>query len=107
MVARARSPASTIFMPPMAEFMRPATSLRPAFRYLRHMGRLARSCFEDREGDSWVCIRATTVMGPAGPIPVQKGRSFTPKTVFADIDDFTSYLANVSVACAPSAPHGN
>ena len=85
--------------------MRPVTSLRPALRYLRRRGRRALGCFEDREDSGWVCIRAIFVMGPAGPIPVQKGRSFAPKTVFAGIDDFPSYLASVSVESAPSAPH--
>lgn len=40
-----------------------------------------------------------------GTVAVQKGQSFAPKTVFAGFNDFTSYLASVSVESAPTAPH--
>ena len=85
--------------------MPPDTSFAPAFHYLCRMGRRALDCFEEREDGGWVCIRSTSVMGPAGPIPVQKGQSFAPKCVFAGIDDFTSYLESVSVESPPTAPH--
>jgi hypothetical protein len=69
------------------------------------MSRHALDCFEDREDGGWVCIRSTSIMGPAGPVPVQKGQSFAPKTVFAGYDDFPSHLASVSVESQPIAPH--
>jgi len=69
------------------------------------MGRLALGCFEDRPDGGWVCIRVTTVTGPAGPVIVQKGRAFAPKTTFAGYGDFTSYLASVSIQSPPIAPH--
>ena len=69
------------------------------------MGRLALDCFEDREDGSCVCIRATSVNGPAGPVTVNKGRSFAPKTVFAGYDDFTACLPSVSIERPRAAPH--
>jgi hypothetical protein len=69
------------------------------------MGRRALGCFEDRDGGRWVCIRSTTVVGPAGPVTVQPGQSFALKTVFAGYDDFAAYLASKSVECAPLARH--
>ena len=69
------------------------------------MVRRALDCFEERESGGWVCIRTTLVKGPVGPIPVQKGQSFAPKCVFAGYNDFTSYLASVSIESPPTAPH--
>jgi hypothetical protein len=92
-------------MVPAGKFTPHGTSFGLVLRYLCRMGRRALDCFEDREDGGWVCIRATSVMGPAGPIPVRKGQSFAPKTVFAGIDDFPSYLASVSVESPSTAPH--
>ena len=69
------------------------------------MSRRALDCFEDREDGGWVCIRATSVNGPAGTVAVRKGQTFAPKAVFACFNDFTAYLASVSVESAPTAPH--
>ncbi len=69
------------------------------------MGRRALGCFEDREDGGWVCIRATSVTGPTGSVPVRKGQSFAGKTVFAGYDDFAAYLASVSHECRSRAPH--
>ena len=69
------------------------------------MCRLALNCFEDRDDGSWVCIRSTTVNGPAGHVPVLKGQSFRPGTVFAGYNNFTAHLASVSVPSQPVAPH--
>ncbi len=69
------------------------------------MGRRALGCFEDREDGGWVCIRATSVIGPKGSVAVRKGQSFSRKTVFAGYDDFAAYLASVSVESTPTAPH--
>jgi len=59
-----------------------SASIRSIFRHIILMGRLALGCFEDRPNGGWVCIRVTTVTGPAGPVIVQKGRAFAPKTTF-------------------------
>jgi hypothetical protein len=69
------------------------------------MGRRALGCFEDREDGRWICIRSTVVEGPAGRVAVTKGQSFVPRSVFAGYDDFTSYLASVSIEGPPTAPH--
>jgi hypothetical protein len=69
------------------------------------VGRQALGCFEARGDGRWVCVRATLVVGPAGSIPVQKDRTFAPKTVFAGFNDFTAYLESVSVESAGTAPH--
>jgi hypothetical protein len=69
------------------------------------MGRRALDCFEDRGDGSWVCTHATTVSGPAGIVPVRQGQSFAPRTVFAGYDDFTAYLARVSVESPAKCRH--
>jgi hypothetical protein len=81
------------------------TSFVSVSRYLCRMSRRALDCFEDREGGGWVCIRATSVKGPAGTVAVRKGQTFAPKAVFAGFNDFTAYLASVSVESTPTAPH--
>lgn len=85
--------------------MLPVTARRPVLSYLGRMGRRALGCFEDRDDGSWVCIRATSVVGPQGSVAVRKGQSFARKTVFAGYDDFAAYLASVSLECAHAAPH--
>ena len=69
------------------------------------MGRRALGCFEDRDGGGWICIRETTVVGPAGKVAVHPGQSFTAKTVFAGYDDFTAYLASVAIESPPLSRH--
>jgi hypothetical protein len=90
---------------PAAEFMPPDTSFVMVFGYHYRMSRRALDCFEDREGGSWVCIRATSVKGPASTVAVQKGQTFAPKTVFAGFNVFTAYLAGMNVESAPTAQH--
>jgi hypothetical protein len=69
------------------------------------MGRRALDSFEDRGDGSWVCTHATTVAGPSVTVPVRQGQSFAPGTVFAGYDDFTAYLARVSVESPAKGRH--
>jgi hypothetical protein len=69
------------------------------------MRRVALTSFEDRDDGSWVCIKNTVITGPVGQVHVAYGQSFRPGTVFAGYDDFTAYLASVSVPSPGKAPH--
>ncbi len=88
------------------EFMSALTALAPVFCYLRRMGRRALDAFEEREDGVWVCTRAVLIAGPGGSIRVEKGQTFPPRTVFAGHNDFTAYLASVSVADPPPTTRG-
>ena len=53
----------------------------------------------------WICRRATTVTGRYGPIEVQTGQVFMPRSSFAGFDDFTAHLQPVATSAPSQAPH--
>ena len=69
------------------------------------MGRFAFGCIEKQDDGRWICLRATTVPGRFGPIEIKRGQSFQPNSKFGGFDNFTAYLASVSIDSPPKSPH--
>jgi hypothetical protein len=61
------------------------------------MARQALGCFEEQSDGRWICVHSIAVIGPFNSVQVQQGQSFADGTVFAGYDDFTAYLASVSI----------
>jgi hypothetical protein len=55
-------------------------------------------CFEETEDGSLLCIRATIVFGPLGPVEVVQGQTFAPGIAFGGCDDFAAHIKENSAA---------
>ncbi|HWK95016.1 MAG TPA: hypothetical protein VNR39_06310 [Pseudolabrys sp.] len=65
----------------------------------------AYSSIEEQLDGRWICRRTTIVAGRYGPVEVQAGQVFVPKTTFAGYDDFTGHLAAVAIDGPSVPPH--
>lgn len=61
---------------------------------------------EEQPDGRWICRRTTIVTGRYGPIEVQAGQVFMPRTTFAGFDDFTAHLKSVGTDEPSIPPHG-
>ncbi len=69
------------------------------------MPRIAFTSIEEQSDGRWVCLTDTIIRGQYCAIKMHKGQTFPPRTAFGGYNDFTSYLASVSVDAPTKSPH--
>ena len=70
------------------------------------MSKQALGAFERADNGDWNCFKTTAIKSGAGVVvPVLKGTTLHPHTVFAGFNDFTAHLDLVAVEAPSISPH--